>query len=71
MQCSNEHLYSITSSARGEQRWRHIKAERLRGLEVDDNLEFRGLLDRNIGALENPVHEHGCPAKGGKKIHTP
>ena len=37
---------------------RHGEAERLGGLEVDDQLDFRGLLDRQIGwllALENPA----------------
>ena len=41
-----------------EQRERHGEAERLGGLEVDDQLDFRGLLDRQIGrllALENPA----------------
>jgi hypothetical protein len=36
----------------------HSKAERLRGLEIDDQLDFGGLLDRQIGrllALENPA----------------
>ena len=35
----------------GEDRWRHGEAERLRGLEVDHQLEFRRLLDRQIGWL--------------------
>src|SRR5476649_2761176 len=39
--------YSITSSARGEQRGRNFKANRLGGLQVDDQLEFLRLLDRN------------------------
>src|SRR5215469_16459007 len=30
---------------------RHGEAERLRGIEVDDQLEFRGLLNRQIGRL--------------------
>jgi hypothetical protein len=33
----------------GEQRWRHFEAERLSGGEVDDQFEFRWLLDRNVG----------------------
>src|SRR5438445_455253 len=43
-----------------EDRWRHGEAERLGGVEVDDQLERRGLLDRKIGrlgALEDPVDE--------------
>jgi hypothetical protein len=29
----------------GEQRWRHVEAERICGLQVDDQLEFSRLLD--------------------------
>jgi len=39
-----------------QQRFRDGEAERLGGLEVDDEFEFRGLLDREIGwflAFEN------------------
>ena len=42
----------------GEQCERDGRAERLGGLEVDDQLDFRGLLDRQVGrlfALENPA----------------
>src|SRR5262245_3680686 len=42
-----------------EYRLRDRQAERLGGLEVDDQLEFRGLLDREIGRVrssEKPVH---------------
>src|SRR5262245_7121360 len=41
----------------GLQRQRNDQAERLRSLEVDHQLEFGGLLDRQVGwcrALENP-----------------
>ena len=41
-----------------EQRHRHVEAERFGGLEVDDQLELRRLLDWQIGgllALENPA----------------
>jgi len=34
-----------------EQRLRHRQAERLRGLQVDHQLEFGRLLDRQIGRL--------------------
>src|SRR5260370_19953886 len=35
----------------GEQRRRHGEPERLRGLEIDDQLDLRDLLDRQIGRL--------------------
>ena len=41
-----------------EQRERHVEAERLGGLEVDDQLDLGRLLDRQVGgllALENPA----------------
>src|SRR5713226_7517729 len=41
-----------------EQREREGDPERLGGLEVDDQLDLRGLLDRQVGrlfALENPA----------------
>ena len=44
----------------GEERLRHGQAERLRGLEIDDQLEPSRLLDRKIGRLgplEDPVDE--------------
>ena len=42
----------------GEDRRRHREAERLGGVEIDDQLEFGRLLDRQIGglgALEDPA----------------
>src|SRR5712691_854473 len=35
----------------GEQRGRHTETERLRGLEIDDQLEPGRLLDRQVGDL--------------------
>ena len=44
-------LHSITSSARREQRRRDGQTEGLRGLEIDDKLEFHRLLDRQGGRI--------------------
>ena len=47
--------HSITSSAARAAR-RHVEAERLGGLEIDDQFELGRLLDRQVGrlgALEN------------------
>jgi hypothetical protein len=41
-----------------EQRWRHVEPKRLCRLDVDHELEFRGMLDWQItrlGASENLV----------------
>ena len=55
---SNQHHYSITSSARHkEPEVGTVEAERLSGLQVDDELELGRLIDRQVGglfALENP-----------------
>src|SRR5262245_53382694 len=58
--------HSITSSARASSvRW-HLEAERLGSLEVDDQLDFGGLLDRQVGgflALENAARVEATQAK--------
>src|SRR5499433_1038857 len=49
----------------GEQRWRHVEAERLGGDQVDDQVEFGRLHDGQVGrlgALENFVHVGRCAA---------
>ena len=51
MHRSTQHLYSITSSARSEERLGNCQAERLGGLEIDDQLELGRLLDRQVGRL--------------------
>ena len=46
-----------------QQRVRDCQAQRLGGLEVDDELELGGLLDRKIGGLgtfEDPVYENAA-----------
>src|SRR5439155_22135231 len=72
-------LRSLFSSARHEvvldsfndlirpqqERWRDREAERLRGLHIEDQLELRRLLDREVGglgALENAIRVHGRPS---------
>src|ERR1700737_3185148 len=50
-----------------EQRYWKGEPERLSGLEVDHELDFRGLLDRQLGgllALENPAGIDADLAKG-------
>jgi hypothetical protein len=41
--------HSIVSSARAESPGRHVKAERLGGREVDQELELDGLIDWQVG----------------------
>ena len=43
--------HSITSSARASKRRRNVEAERLGGREIDDEIEFGRLLDRDVGGL--------------------
>src|SRR5262249_26873196 len=47
-----------------QQRWRDREAKGLGGLEVDDKLEPRRLLDwevRRLRALKNPIDVYSCP----------
>jgi len=46
----------------GKQRWRHFKAERLGGFEIDEQLDFCGLLDRQISRLFAPEQPGGVDA---------
>ena len=48
--CSFDHLVGV-----GEQRRRNVEAERLRGGEINDEIEFGRLLDRDI-ARPCPAH---------------
>jgi hypothetical protein len=60
----------------GEQRGRHSKSERISGLEVDDQLKFGGLLNRELSrfrSLENTInisrslrHKSRGPLKTGR-----
>src|SRR5207248_9640560 len=57
----------------GEDRERHGEAERLGGLEIDHQLEFGGLFDRQIGrlgALEDLSGVSADYAKGGSKARS-
>ena len=63
---------SVIQKATGEM-FAQIKAERACSLQVEDELESGGLLDRNVGgfcALENLVHEHGGAAKKNEIVHA-
>jgi hypothetical protein len=46
-----DHLVSA-----GEQRRWHGDAKRLRGLQIDDQLELGRLLDRQVGRLRSPEY---------------
>jgi hypothetical protein len=43
-------IHSITSSAREQRRWQ-VEAKRVRDLEVNNQLGFGGLMDRQVGGL--------------------
>ena len=55
---NSRRLHSITSSARASSDVGTVEAERLGGLEVDDQLELGRLLHRQVGwllALEDTI----------------
>src|SRR5437667_1696388 len=57
----------------GEDRWWDRQAERRGGLEIDDQLEFRRLLDRQIGwlgALEDLPRVNALLAIGGRQARS-
>src|SRR5438132_1952197 len=57
----------------GEDRRRDREAKRFGGVEVDDQLEGGGLLDRQIGrlgALEDPSGVNADLAKGGRDARS-
>jgi hypothetical protein len=60
-QCSLSLLFDNLIGA-GEKRLRHGEAERLGGLEIDDQLECGRLLDRKIGRLLAPQYPSGVNA---------
>jgi hypothetical protein len=62
MRCSKWPRYSITSSA-GEQERRHADPEGSGRSEIQDQLDLRGLFDRQIcgfGTLQDLVNIRGC-----------
>ena len=59
--------------AAGEQGGRNFNAERLGGLKIEDQLEFRSPFKRDVAgfcALENFVHESGGAAEHLGKSHA-
>src|SRR5262245_15184241 len=57
----------------GEDRWRHVEAERFGSLEVDSQLEDRRLLYRQIGwsfALQDPASVNSGLAKERCRVNS-
>jgi hypothetical protein len=64
-------FHSITSSASASSFVRHVEAKRPRGLEVNHQIEFGRLLDRNVGRLcaaQNLVDESGGAPKQVREV---
>src|SRR5882724_10635368 len=56
-----------------QERWRDRQPDRLRGSEIDDQLELRGLFNgevRGFGALEDATDVRGGPALQVKKVRA-
>src|SRR5215813_10487792 len=66
--------HSLDHFVRAQQRrGRQVEVECLGGLEVEDEFEFRRLLDRDVGGLgafEDFVNERSGAAVGGLEIHA-
>src|SRR6516164_8307633 len=62
MRCSKSHSFNDLVGDCEHSRW-NVEAERLRGLQVDDQLELSRLLDRHIGrpfSLEDATDIYAC-----------
>ena len=69
--CSEQLFNNHVSALLEEQR--HIDAECVRGLEIDNQFEFRGLLHWHIyrfTALQNFMHKKGAATKQGGAVRA-
>ena len=62
--------YSMTVVRSQEQRRRDREAERLGGLEVDDQLELGGLLDGQVGGLGALENREACSQTASRRVWT-